>query len=97
MVRLYKFHCDICDYEAIVSGENGRNEISGGLTILCEDCKELYEIEDHGSFTIKKRTTYKQPRCPESFSHRSRVWSYPGVCPRCGKSIRKGELVVSWD
>jgi hypothetical protein len=97
MVKIFKFHCDACGYEAMVSGENGRDEISSGLTILCEDCKELYELEDHGSYTIKQKAFHKKARCPESFTHRFRIWTYPGICPKCGKPMRKGDLVVSWD
>jgi hypothetical protein len=97
MVKLYKFYCDACGYEAIVSGQNGRDEINSGLTIHCEDCKELYEIEDQGSYTIKQKAFYKKARCPESFTHQFRIWTDPGVCPKCGKPMRKGDLVVSWD
>jgi hypothetical protein len=97
MVEYYKYFCDACGYEAMVSGKGGRESLDGGMTILCEDCKELYEIEPENAFTEKMKRSYRMLRCPEAYTHKILEWSYPGPCPKCGKPMIRGEMVIRWD
>lgn len=98
MVDLYEFHCDSCRYSVIASGrDSSSDDYDMGKTILCENCQTLYEIEPENSFTIKMSATKKRIRCPESFSHQIKIWKHPGPCPKCGRTMRKGDLVVKWD
>ena len=96
MVDFFKFSCDACGYSVIATGKDERGELDAGMTILCEDCRELYEIEPGNAFTVK-RPSHRMLRCPESFMHRIRAWTFPGPCPKCGQPIKKGAHVVSWD
>lgn len=96
VVDFYNYTCEKCGYTAMVSGKNVKGDFDEGMTILCEDCKELHEIEPESAFTVK-RSSHRMLRCPESFTHKIRVWSYPGACPRCGQPMKKGDHVVSWD
>lgn len=96
MVDFYKFYCEGCGYTAMVSGKNGRGDFDEGMTIHCEDCRELYEIEPESAFTIK-RPSHRMLRCPRHYAHRFKVWTFPGVCPKCGQPMKKGDHVISWD
>jgi Zn finger protein HypA/HybF involved in hydrogenase expression len=66
------------------------------ITILCEDCKDLYDIID-GRHDPKKR----QPklRCPKSKNHKWREWNHPDKCPKCGTvlDIESGGPMELWD
>lgn len=97
MVEFYKFYCDACGYNVMASGKNGRGDTDQGMTIICEDCKELYEIEPENAFTEKKKRSYRMLRCPQSYTHKISVWTYPGPCPKCGQPIKQGEMVIKWD
>lgn len=97
MVDFFKFYCEKCGYQAMVSGRNGRGDFDQGMTIACEDCKELYEIEPERAYTVKVKTSYRMHRCPKAYTHKIRTWTFPGNCPRCGEPMKKGDHVVSWD
>jgi hypothetical protein len=97
MVNFFRFSCEACNYSVVASGQNGRESLDAGMTILCEDCKQLYEIEPENSYTVKVKTSYRMLRCPKAYTHKIRVWTFPGVCPQCGKPMTKGEHVIRWD
>jgi hypothetical protein len=97
MVDFFRFSCDSCGYSVIASGQNGRESVDAGMTILCEDCQQLYEIEPENSFTVKMRNSYRMLRCPKSYTHKIKVWTFPGVCPKCGQPMSKGEHIIRWD
>lgn len=96
MVDFFKFYCEGCGYTAMVSGKSRQGDFDEGMTILCEDCKQLYEIEPESAYTIKK-SSHRMLRCPQHFAHRIKVWTFPGPCPKCGQPIKKGDHVISWD
>ena len=96
MVDFYRFSCEACGYKVMASGKSSKGDFDDGTTILCEDCRELYEIEPESAYTVKK-ASHRMLRCPVKFTHRIRVWSHPGPCPRCGRPMKKGEHVVRWD
>jgi hypothetical protein len=78
-------------------------------TIVCEECQELYDVVTsetpwEGAPDIGEEALV----CPGPESaddgeespnpgHRVRRWTYPGPCPKCGKTISQGEMVVMWD
>jgi DNA-directed RNA polymerase subunit RPC12/RpoP len=66
------------------------------MTILCEDCKKLYDIVD-GWNDPKKR----QPklRCPKSKTHNWREWTSPDKCPTCGAEMQidPNGIEALWD
>jgi len=97
MVEFYKFYCEACGYEAMVSGKSGGSEFDEGLTIACEDCRQLYEIEPENAFTQKRKRSYRMLRCPVNYIHKIHAWSHPGLCPNCGKPLKRGEMVIQWD
>jgi hypothetical protein len=43
VATLYQFRCDPCGYEAKVSGDRDCGMASATVTILCENCRELFE------------------------------------------------------
>lgn len=65
-------------------------------TILCVDCKEIYDVVTHNL----KEGRDKKVRCPKKASHEIRLWTAPGQCPRCdvpGMAQAADGEVTMWD
>jgi rRNA maturation protein Nop10 len=43
------------------------------------------------------KNSYRMFRCPKAYTHKIRVWTFPGVCPNCGQPMQKGEHIIRWD
>jgi hypothetical protein len=100
----YRFSCPACNYAAVVSGGTDRGFTSGTMTISCHECKQLYDVatvlfahskeEPH---SVRKHEKRLPLRCPEFPLHTVQSWEHPGICPRCGTMMGRGELEVLWD
>lgn len=95
MGSLYEFSCPECGYKAEVSGSDDLGMACAVTTVLCEDCKALYNATTSKEPWDKK--SYHDPVCPKRKSHRIRRWKYPDVCPKCGEQMQRGEVTVNWD
>jgi len=95
MGNIYEFKCPKCHYAVEVSGGDDCGMVSATTTILCKECKKLYDVMI-GSAPLNENS-YSTPICPEKRGHTVRRWTYPDVCPKCGAMIKKGELVLLWD
>ena len=97
MGTLFAFVCESCGYEAEVSGGEDCGMAQATTTILCADCKELYDVPVSND-AIKRNPAREVPiRCPKSQSHRSCLWRRPGPCARCGAIMTRGAETVIWD
>ena len=96
MGQTYEFRCPSCGYRAEVSGGDDAGMVACTTTIICEDCRKLFDITTD---LLDSSTEDKQPefRCPKQASHRVHKWSANGPCPRCGTRMEKGKLTILWD
>jgi len=63
-----RFTCDSCGYEAQVSGGDDRGFSCMTTTILCKDCRELYDVETgRGTYSLPGMEKKVEPRCPPDF------------------------------
>jgi rubrerythrin len=91
----YEFTCRQCEYSAEVSGGDDAGKISATTTILCEDCKQLFDVMV--SENPSEKSSYRDPVCPRDNNHKVRRWKHPDVCPKCGTQMEKGALTIDWD
>jgi hypothetical protein len=97
MGTLYNFGCGSCGYAAELSGGEDCGMTQATTTIFCQDCHALYDV-----VTSEDSMTHKPERelpihCPQSSSHRWRLWTHPGPCPKCGATMVRGEETLIWD
>lgn len=99
MGQHYEFECLTCSYKVTMSGGNDVGMACATSTILCEKCKELYDVEttDEPWLAMKPDWEPKNLRCPKSKRHQVRLWKHPGECPKCGSTLIRGKLVMLWD
>ena len=88
--------CIACGYSAVVSGRKDRGFEATTVTIVCADCRDLYDVQDGWSLPFPGRKTPKV-RCPESASHKFIPWTSGDPCPRCAGEMREGDLQICWD
>jgi rubrerythrin len=109
----YAFICKNCGYEAIVSGGDDVGMACRTTTISCKDCGELFDvITSEMPWEEPTSLSGEELVCPGPASgdsdddedmdrskpnHRVRRWTSPGPCPKCGKAMTKGDVVVHWD
>ena len=97
MGTLYQFRCESCDYGTEVSGGRDCGMASATVTILCETCRELFDVVTSED-AISARPDLEIPlRCPNDSDHSCRLWSSPGPCPKCGVTMVRGEETLIWD
>ena len=80
-------------------------------TILCFDCRKLFDVETHTLEAFGKQLAAGIPEeleypfgpvpvhCPKSKKHKWRPWNFPDVCPKCGQpmEIAAEGKVIMWD
>jgi hypothetical protein len=93
----HTFHCAGCGYHAEVSGGDDRGMDIVTSTVVCVDCRALYDVfmgtSDSGDHP------FKQPkfRCPKRSSHRIQKWEDGGPCPVCGCPMENMGPTAIWD
>ena len=98
MGALYEYKCKNCAYQAEVSGGRDRGFASGTCTIICHDCKDLFDVTTwEGDDNIDEEAYQRLLVCPNSPKHRAAEWRHPGACPKCGSTLEQYELTVLWD
>ena len=94
----YTFTCQ-CGYRATVAGDYDISEEGATATISCRTCKKLHDV----ALTPPFASPSPPPRpllptaCPKGRGHDWRLWAHPGPCPRCGATMRLGEMLQLWD
>jgi len=84
------YRCPACGYEAEVSGRRDWGVFHVTETIVCRDCRELFDVranEKPQDVEIKNGRIIGELtgiRCPKDPDHQIRPWRGPGACPRCG-------------
>ena len=102
MGHTQQFTCPNCEYSADVAGGRTFGFSAVVETIVCHDCKELYDaVANEKAPNIPDDImTYEGLtgiRCPKSIKHRFTTWTEPWYCPKCDTPIEpegSGEL---WD
>ena len=91
------FKCKQCEYTPEVSGMEDRGMICFTTTILCQDCKRLYDVVTEKHSRWDDRSDQVEPRCPRRKDHKFRKWVFPDVCPKCGGEMEQSKSMVFWD
>lgn len=99
MGQQYEYRCPGCGYEARVSGGGDAGMIVSTQTVVCEQCKKLYDVitSRRDSFSERGGVEEVEPRCPRRKRHSIREWEHPGPCPKCGEDMHQGEMAILWD
>lgn len=113
MGSLYLFSCPSCGYEAQVSGGLDFGMACVTHTVSCPQCQELSDtlVSDRPGDVVVHRlqadgeegldvlpgTVPERLRCETDRRHTARPWEHPGPCPRCGTTLAKGDMAMSWD
>jgi hypothetical protein len=101
------YQCD-CGYVAeMLNGGLGFGESVAVHTIVCHDCKRLMDVlvsDDPGHVDPygEHRAFYcfnKEVKCSRARTRRHRIslWTHPGPCPRCGKTMTEHDSGAVWD
>jgi len=94
------FECERCKYSAIVSGAADAGEECCTDTILCIDCRELYDVVSAEGRSVKGAMDFVEVPvvCPKFKEHRWRLWIFPDACPKCGGLMKQTVgIVMLWD
>lgn len=90
------FECARCQYRAQVSGGDDSGMVVDTTTILCVQCREIFDVVTHS----RKTNRDKKIRCPKDAKHEVRRWTSSDICPRCGDPgmghAEDGEMTL-WD
>jgi hypothetical protein len=98
MGQRFQQKCKACGYSAEVSGRGDAGMLVITTTIVCLDCKELYDfiVCYHGHAGGPK--TAAQPiSCPKTNWHRVTQWKTGDDCPKCGDPMVQGVSTLIWD
>jgi len=93
--------CSACGYRANVSGGPDAGEMCETLTVVCQQCRALYDVvtAEHGRDAAPPNRNSVKPSCPKSASHVVKPWKKKDRCPKCGGSMKidpEGEHIL-WD
>ena len=109
MGQCREFICPKCGYDAVVSGGDDRGFHVWTTTIVCVDCRALYDVvwrEDPGRGRTPTECSLVCPgvdpddeetEATPNPDHRVRKWEAPGPCPRCGTTMEVGGEGPLWD
>jgi hypothetical protein len=92
----FEFRCANCGFYAEVSGGDDAGMEAVTTTIVCEDCRRLYDVittEMEDRQNPKERAL----RCPVSAKHTIKRWKTGDPCTKCGKPLMRGGRVCLWD
>ena len=100
MGAAFKFDCPSCGYSAEVTGDATFGFMAATETVVCLDCKQLYDVGigrvEPPDYRVRPEDRVA-PLCPNDERHSVETWKAPGPCPRCGAQIEQGAMTVLWD
>ena len=97
------YRCPNCGYTALVAGGRACGFETVVETILCRDCRELYDAvaEERAQDVLmddgRVRGNLTEIRCPRSADHKFMRWRKPWPCPKCGAVMEAVGPVMPWD
>jgi hypothetical protein len=93
----YLFKCS-CGFRATVAGDFDVGDAGATATIVCKTCKKLFDVKVATVAVMPDDPIDWNPvGCPKNRNHPWRIWTYPGPCPRCGATVKLGEMLALWD
>ncbi|MGE3408259.1 MAG: hypothetical protein AB7I37_15685 [Pirellulales bacterium] len=92
----YRFRCDRCGYQALVSGGDDASMRCYTTTIECLGCQALYDVptSDTPHRNPKQSPAKYALACPKNDQHACRKWSKQHPCPKCQKDMERGAIEV---
>lgn len=98
MGRHSRFRCEACGHEVVVSGGDDVGMACTTTTIVCLDCRALYDVITSDTPWKPALSKHKfRLECPEHAEHRCRKWGRGRKCPKCQDPMQQGEVEVLWD
>jgi hypothetical protein len=102
MGQTHGFICPNCEYLAEVAGGRTFGFYAVVETIVCRDCKKLYDATANEKAPdipgdILAFDGLTGIHCPKSKKHSFTAWTDPWLCPKCDTPMDKGGLFVCWD
>lgn len=83
MGEMFDFKYPSCGYAEMLSGRDDCGMTAATTTILCQDCKKLYDVLI--SSKAWDANSYEEPFCPKNRYHNIRRWKHPEFCQKCGE------------
>ena len=88
MATIYTFLCEGCNYTAEVAGESSALFAGQTETMICKDCKSLYDAVKGFTFNEDGEEGFYYSACEECDSENNKRWNYSKKpCPRCGEKM----------
>ena len=99
MGSLQIFRCEGCGYEAEIGGGFDYGMMSATWTVHCLSCRALSDVVVSDNPAEYSKDGWKPDRfcCEKDSKHEVALWSNPGPCPKCGKTLTAGEPTLLWD
>jgi len=102
MGTAYSFDCPSCGYSAEVCGGTDSGFAVTLRTSVCSDCKAVVDviIGGPGFFGGEPEELPDNPdvgRCPECNGKNVLPWPKSKPCPKCGKRMKRGDVIIHWD
>ncbi len=113
MGSLHLSSCPSCGHEAQVSGGLDFGMTCVIHTVSCPRCQKLSDtvVSDRPGGVVVHRlqadgeedpdvlrgTVPERPRCAIDGRYAAQRWDHPGSCPRCGRTLVRGDMAMSWD
>ncbi len=96
------FTCPNCEYSAEVAGGRTFGFLAVVETIVCHDCKKLYDAtaNEEAPDVPGDILTYEGLtgiRCPKSEKHNFTTWKDPWLCPKCETPMEEDGIPLLWD
>jgi DNA-directed RNA polymerase subunit RPC12/RpoP len=92
----YLFFCPKCGYSEEVSGGDDRGTISATTTVICDSCKEIFDVvTSETPWDSESITGVANLECP-ACSGPVKKWTGQR-CPRCNTKMNKKGITVHWD
>jgi hypothetical protein len=99
MGTIFQFSCPNCGYKAEVSGGKDFGFTAATNTILCKNCKKLYDVVTSKESWKACEDDWLPPayQCPKSKRHEVELWFHPGACPKCSLTLVREDEILLWD
>lgn len=101
MGQWYRFTCSACSYEAEVSGGSDAGMSGYVHTAICRTCRpaRLVNAPNEREPLAETVGDVADYICPFARTRRHQLvlWTHPGPCPRCGRTMKQRGPTALWD